>query len=53
MPQRVAAPVARRPRLAQVDAMPIAYLPDRGVVEVTGEDRTAFLQGLVSNDVAG
>jgi folate-binding protein YgfZ len=33
--------------------MPIAYLPDRGVVEVTGEDRAAFLQGLVSNDVAG
>jgi len=33
--------------------MPIAYLPDRGVVEVTGDDRTAFLQGLVSNDVAG
>ncbi|WP_431267515.1 hypothetical protein [Dankookia sp. P2] len=33
--------------------MPIAYLPDRGVVEVTGEDRAAFLQGLVTNDVAG
>jgi len=33
--------------------MPIAYLPERGVVEVTGEDRTAFLQGLVTNDVAG
>ena len=33
--------------------MPIAHLPDRGVVEVTGEDRVAFLQGLVSNDVAG
>ncbi|MCB4821904.1 CAF17-like 4Fe-4S cluster assembly/insertion protein YgfZ [Roseicella aerolata] len=32
--------------------MPIAYLPDRGVVEVAGEDRLAFLQGLVSNDVA-
>jgi tRNA-modifying protein YgfZ len=32
--------------------MPIAFLPDRGVVEVTGEDRVAFLQGLVSNDVA-
>ncbi len=31
--------------------MPIALLPGRGVVEVTGEDRTAFLQGLVSNDV--
>ena len=33
--------------------MPIAYLPERGVVEVTGEDRAAFLQGLVTNDVAG
>jgi folate-binding protein YgfZ len=31
--------------------MPIAHLPGRGVVEVTGEDRAAFLQGLVSNDV--
>jgi folate-binding protein YgfZ len=31
--------------------MPIANLPDRGVVEVTGEDRLSFLQGLVSNDV--
>ena len=33
-------------------SMPIANLPDRGVVEVTGEDRLSFLQGLVSNDVA-
>lgn len=32
--------------------MPIAILPERGVVEVAGEDRVAFLQGLVSNDVA-
>ncbi len=32
--------------------MPIACLPDRAVIEVTGEDRIAFLQGLVSNDVA-
>ncbi len=31
----------------------IAYLPDRGVVEVRGADRVRFLQGLVSNDVAG
>ena len=30
----------------------LAALPDRGVIEVTGEDRVAFLQGLVSNDVA-
>ncbi|HVZ10172.1 YgfZ/GcvT domain-containing protein [Rhodopila sp.] len=29
----------------------LAYLPDRGVIRVTGEDRVAFLQGLVSNDV--
>jgi folate-binding protein YgfZ len=33
--------------------MPIASLPDRGVVELAGEDRAGFLQGLVSNDVAG
>jgi len=31
----------------------LAALPDRGVVELTGEDRVTFLQGLVSNDVAG
>jgi tRNA-modifying protein YgfZ len=29
-----------------------AILEDRGVLEVTGADRSAFLQGLVSNDVA-
>jgi folate-binding protein YgfZ len=29
----------------------IAFLPERGVVEVTGIDRVSFLQGLVSNDV--
>jgi len=29
----------------------IAFLPDRGVLEVAGPDRVAFLQGLVSNDV--
>ncbi len=29
----------------------IAYLPDRGVVELSGDDRVSFLQGLVSNDV--
>lgn len=28
-----------------------AVLPDRGVLEVAGEDRRSFLQGLVSNDV--
>jgi folate-binding protein YgfZ len=30
----------------------IAHLPDRAVVAVEGPDRVAFLQGLVSNDVA-
>lgn len=30
----------------------IAELTDRSVLEVTGEDRVGFLQGLVSNDVA-
>lgn len=29
-----------------------AYLHDRGVLEVAGADRVAFLQGLVSNDVS-
>jgi len=29
----------------------MAALPDRSVIELTGEDRVAFLQGLVSNDV--
>jgi hypothetical protein len=29
-----------------------AALPARGVLEVAGEDRVSFLQGLVSNDVA-
>ncbi|MBS7813495.1 CAF17-like 4Fe-4S cluster assembly/insertion protein YgfZ [Roseococcus pinisoli] len=31
--------------------MSIATLPERAVLEVTGEDRLTFLQGLVSNDV--
>ena len=30
----------------------LAALPERGVIEVAGEDRVSFLQGLVSNDVA-
>lgn len=30
----------------------LAPLPDRAVIELTGEDRVSFLQGLVSNDVA-
>jgi folate-binding protein YgfZ len=29
----------------------LTSLPDRGVIEVGGEDRITFLQGLVSNDV--
>jgi folate-binding Fe-S cluster repair protein YgfZ len=33
--------------------MPMTLLPGRGVVEVSGEDRATFLQGLVSNDVTG
>jgi len=32
--------------------MPIAPLPGRAVIEISGEDRVTFLQGLVSNDVA-
>ena len=32
--------------------MPIAYLPDRAVLSLTGADRVGFLNGLVSNDVA-
>jgi folate-binding protein YgfZ len=31
--------------------MNIALLPDRTVLEISGEDRLTFLQGLVSNDV--
>jgi hypothetical protein len=30
-----------------------ALLPDRTVMEVAGDDRVSFLQGLVTNDVAG
>lgn len=33
--------------------MGFAYLPERGVVSVRGADAVPFLQGLVSNDVAG
>jgi folate-binding protein YgfZ len=32
--------------------MPVAHLSDRAAIEIAGEDRVAFLQGLVSNDVA-
>src|SRR5580692_4585784 len=37
---------------AALPATQTAALPARGVIEVAGEDRIAFLQGLVSNDVA-
>ena len=30
----------------------LAHLPHRAVLSVSGEDRVAYLQGLVSNDVA-
>jgi hypothetical protein len=33
--------------------MNVAHLPERGVVAVGGADAVPFLQGLVSNDVAG
>lgn len=29
----------------------LTFLPDRGVLALEGDDRVAFLQGLVSNDV--
>ena len=33
--------------------MMITPLPHRGVLEIQGEDKTAFLQGLISNDING
>ncbi len=44
---RAAAPKPTLPRMTR-----LAALPERGVIEVAGEDRETFLQGLVSNDVA-
>jgi tRNA-modifying protein YgfZ len=44
---RAAAPKPTLPRMTR-----LAALPERGVIEVGGEDRETFLQGLVSNDVA-
>jgi folate-binding protein YgfZ len=38
--------------MAHLTGMSVAILPDRGVLEISGPDRAAFLQGLVSNDVA-
>jgi folate-binding protein YgfZ len=37
--------------MTETPAAHLALLPARGVVEVAGADRVAFLQGLVSNDV--
>src|ERR1700742_607099 len=34
------------------EAANLTELPNRGILKVAGEDRVAFLQGLVSNDVA-
>ncbi|MFV3128040.1 YgfZ/GcvT domain-containing protein [Niveispirillum sp. KHB5.9] len=31
--------------------LPLIHLPDRALIAVTGEDRVAFLQGLITNDV--
>jgi len=31
----------------------LAHLPERAVIEIAGDDRVTFLQGLVSNDVTG
>ena len=41
---------AARPILSGMSHL--AHLPGRGLVEISGEDRIGFLQGLVSNDVA-
>jgi len=49
MPPQRLQPARRR---AKSRGMPRTVLPDRGVVEIAGEDRIGFLQGLVSNDVA-
>ena len=47
--------LAKSAAIPDLSTMPDSFylLPDtRGVLAVAGEDRTAFLQGLVSNDVA-
>src|ERR1700690_365255 len=48
------APVLRRTRdeATSRGMSKLAMLPGRGVIEIAGEDRVGFLQGLVSNDVA-
>src|SRR5580698_5077475 len=58
-PRRSPRPLAPRHALPRATPAPTfadmtqtASLPARGVIEVGGEDRVVFLQGLVSNDVA-
>jgi folate-binding protein YgfZ len=34
------------------DVMNITHLPHRGVIQIQGEDKAPFLQGLITNDVA-
>lgn len=45
-------PLTTPPPFAHIPPMPIATLHDRAILELAGEDRVGFLQGLVSNDVA-
>jgi folate-binding protein YgfZ len=46
-------PLERHSGSDQIAAMTqLALLPERGVIEIGGDDRVTFLQGLVSNDVA-
>ena len=53
-PEHRGPPLAIRAPRPNLGAMTkIAAQPERAVLAVTGEDRVAFLQGLVSNDVAG
>ena len=33
--------------------MMMTLLPHRGVLEIQGEDKASFLQGLISNDING
>src|SRR5580698_3242591 len=58
-PRRSPRPLAPRHALPRATPAPTfadmtqtASLPARGVIEIGGEDRVTFLQGLVSNDVA-
>lgn len=38
--------------ISERKSMFIAELPHRGVIEIEGEDKAAFLQGLISNDIS-